>query len=1062
MNIKSYAIAISGIAIASVLNAAYVTETEASAVAAGFASRDKIGARVLGGMTLKEISKRGNLWIASFMPSGHVIVNGTDLADPIVGFSVNDFAEPEPESPAYAMLGASSSAVDALEKSGGERNPRWDALQHTSSKTLLKAADAPSEEAIIVEPFLESHYNQWQPYNDYCPIYNAATNTVKPDLYRGRAPCGCVATAAAQIYKHFSWPARIDTTASCDHESTLTNGTMTTFPIRFDGHVPPDWTTIATNYIAYTTNLVQTAEGLQRELIVDLRGNVSEAVRYPIARLIMWMDVNAQMQFSADGSNAFIAYLIAAMSEWYTLGEMVDINDEKVVSDLMAGIPVAVQIYVIHDENVYSGHLVVGHGWASDEENSYIYLNYGWGGANDAYYNTDSSAQDMEFMKNQTLSGHYPRAKPQLSPLPNVCGTTVGATWSFPDIHTNKLEGFTVSVAKTGSNVTNLYDNFECSHGVSNNTNIFVTTDGDLGYDGNLLHVNAATLGTYTYPDTFMLTSASELSFNILSYAAYGAVLEAQVRFGNGDWETVSTPLLRKYENSSGWTTERIYLGDHGGETAQFRFRSSFNFRGYNPECKILVDDVTIENVIPHEETEKRHLPATTRSIELANLEPGANYSVSVEPIMPEGTVAGEASQPVTFDIEGERRTPVAGDMTYVETNCSFSADDPGDHWAFYSDSHDGTMVSGLDEVSVSFRPHGLFTSDSILSFSWSATGYYDEESYDSFSVSFTSNDGTSTTLWETNNVGDHATAQEVSIPLGEYAGKSGALEILFYHYNTQDEGGQSGGRIYSPKVTNVLVGTVPEVAFETRSFVALGMPEFKSATSVKEGFYAECGTNATTLAVICSSNVTALAAHSSHPSLLADKDIAIEAGGNGRFFLSLTPSGIDETNYRSRMILTLVATDANGTAAYKDLSLRFDSAGTSGQVAKVVLATSSGTQTEVSIPASWFETYSLSYAEEDKDTATGLNGDFDNDGLSNWAEYVCGTSPTDADEKLECTIEIIDGAAKVEYSPKTLRYGYKTILRGTDDLDAALKDWTVVTTETSTLHFYRVEVVPE
>ena len=85
---------------------------------------------------------------------------------------------------------------------------------------------------------------------------------------------------------------------------------------------------------------------------------------------------------------------------------------------------------------------------------------------------------------------------------------------------------------------------------------------------------------------------------------------------------------------------------------------------------------------------------------------------------------------------------------------------------------------------------------------------------------------------------------------------------------------------------------------------------------------------------------------------------------------------------------------------------------------------------------------------------------DSDGDGMANWAEYVCQTSPRDADEKLVCSIEVVDGKGKVSYRPSELRAGYRAVVKGTDDLRAPV--WTTVTTETSTLHFFKVVVEPE
>lgn len=63
-----------------------------------------------------------------------------------------------------------------------------------------------------------------------------------------------------------------------------------------------------------------------------------------------------------------------------------------------------------------------------------------------------------------------------------------------------------------------------------------------------------------------------------------------------------------------------------------------------------------------------------------------------------------------------------------------------------------------------------------------------------------------------------------------------------------------------------------------------------------------------------------------SHLSLLPDSAIAVHPVGAGKFVVEVDASGIPDDADRSRMILTLEASDSNGTVVCKDLSLRFSS----------------------------------------------------------------------------------------------------------------------------------------
>ena len=267
---------------------------------------------------------------------------------------------------------------------------------------------------------------------------------------------------------------------------------------------------------------------------------------------------------------------------------------------------------------------------------------------------------------------------------------------------------------------------------------------------------------------------------------------------------------------------------------------------------------------------------------------------------------------------------------------------------------------------------------------------------------------------------------------------------------------------LHTPSISNVLVPSVPAVAWNEETLTALGTPQILSVSSTAEGFYRECGTNATTFAVTCSESVTSLAACPSHLALVDDGDVSVTPEDNGRFAVTVTPSGITEDNVRSRLILTLAATDANGTTAYKDLSLRFEPvAGTAQTVEVTVVPSEGGAPYVVPVSYDWLESSGLVPPGSEKaayEAALAAAADSDHDGLPNWAEFVCGTNPTNANDKLTVTIRLEDGQPVVETSPTDVLDGFRAVKKGSNDL----KTWTVVTdTKTSTNHFFKVVIEP-
>lgn len=100
----------------------------------------------------------------------------------------------------------------------------------------------------------------------------------------------------------------------------------------------------------------------------------------------------------------------------------------------------------------------------------------------------------------------------------------------------------------------------------------------------------------------------------------------------------------------------------------------------------------------------------------------------------------------------------------------------------------------------------------------------------------------------------------------------------------------------------------------------------------------------------------------------------------------------------------------------------------------------------EILIPASWFERHGLAPAGATAaNLAAAADADSDGDGMGNWTEYVCGTDPNNADDRLRCTISFVDGSPVVGYEPRDgYLSGYRAVLKGKASLSDA--PWTDAT----------------
>ena len=905
-----------------------VDENAARAAASAFVSSDAVGSAVLHDRSVKSAFERDGLWIVTLSPAGHVILSGSDAVAPIVGFSKNDFVEPDPASPAYSALAALAEASRASESSAEAqgRHPKWAKLLSVGGRRLSGAPAIDNPAVVVVEPFLTSHFSQQQPFNDYAPMYDSAIANTGYESYRGRASSGCVAAAASGIHNYFRWPARLDKDLFCNHLCNQTNGSVKTFPIRFNGGVPLEWDRIADsyNYRYIVTNYSHTTEwdSWWTESHYDLRGRMAESERYPIARLTLLEDVLAEMEFDPVASSAAFETVSDNMTEWYTPSRNINVatttDFSAAIADLKAGVPLCVSL---------PNHAAVANGWATDGDDNYIYLNYGWGGENDGYYNLKSQQPDSAIKTIRV--GHYPRVKPQLDPLPNVSGTNPTLSWHFPDFYTNKLSGFTVECRKMSDVPTTFADDFSESTGEPS-SDTFVVKGHSFAYDGNLLYAKSeGGSAYYIYPRKFTLTSASVVSFKFRSYYAYDNTFEVQARFGaNGEWTTIFAPMTEKHSDS-GWSTQRIYLGDHGGEIVQLRLCKMSLPGGYfylNTDC-FFVDDFRVSEVLEQEPPEVLHVGESARSCDFSGLIPGATYEFTVEPVIQGALASGEASEPIFVSVAGDRAVPAPGKQTFAVVDLNFSDSDTTGVWVY-----DGTPIDGGTSVekvwSCSVTANLVDTelsADSALEFDWRSNQFCGVHEgvncYDVMSVSFTSGRETLSLLAVTNTVERDVVVHE-TVPLSQLQGRRGKIVIAYRHvgsgYATRP------GQIISPTITNVIVPVIPDVMWRHETLAELGTPEILSVSGMDEGFFCECGYGETTFAVDCSETVVDLAALPSHLSLLRDEDVRVDALGGGRFIVTLAPSGLTEDDNRSRMLLTLAASDANGTVAYKNLSLRF------------------------------------------------------------------------------------------------------------------------------------------
>ena len=1052
--------------------AAPVGETAARTAARNFLSSDDVGARLLFGHTLDALERRGALWVARLKPAGYIVLSGDDAAEPVVAFSRTAYAEPPSDSPFAALLATADTnvlaavAADAVRPLAGLRTPalaavpaegrraaKWATLLGRTGAARARTARAwvdPSTLTVEVAPFLTTTWSQVQPYNDFVPINREAS----PDTsYRQRYPCGCVATAYAQMLAYWQWPARMDAAFTCDHDVYDTAGAARPFRIRFDAHAPFDWTQLRDAY----------AEG-SPYLGWDLRGRVNESLRFTPARLVMLSAVLSKMFYAGGGSGANMQNTVNA-NPWYVQTNAVvrtALGDAAffglVRDDLRRGIPVGVTV---------PGHQVVAHGWAEGADATrYVYLNYGWGAYNDGYFNvseTDAETTAKGYI-DSALLGHTPIRTAQLDALPAVCDGPVALAWHVPPRLADAFTGYDVLVRRRLDTPADAVEDFS-SHATATDapSGIFVAQTWCPGATAPFLRVKPLASGTFDLMEERTLTARSILSYRVRADRAHGLSVRVQARFDGGEWEDLDAPSIGDGFSDLGWTTRTAYLGDRGGRTVRLRLAVSnngFYVPASDTKIGVQIDDVTLTDVLGFEETAVA-CGAEARSVTLDDLVPGAVYAFAVRP-RGEGT---STSASVQTRLAGVGRDPAPGALAYEIVDRAFTAGDPD--WQVATQPYNAGMTVGTTAVlgafdgTLAYTPEFVPTAESRFTFGWTAKGAYSSAS-DVLAVIFTTAAGETDTLWAVTNRAEQATLQNVSIPLAAVAGTRGTLRLVFSHTGSSYAYAGYGATIRDAALTAISFPVLPEsVAWTETAQTARPLPEIRAVTSlsetspaVQEGFYRECARGDNVFFVTCSEDVTRLEARPSHLSLVPDEAVAVFALGGGRFAVTVDGGGIVDGDDRSRMILTLVASNGAGPAAYKDLSLRF-----AAETAPETYPAEKVTATPVPVPHRWLVAKGLvAEGASDADMDAAARADPDGDGQPTYAEYLCGTDPLDGNDFLKVFIHL-EGEEPVISWSKTNALARYTVL-GVTNLNE--RTWTETNAANRAgMRFFRVRATP-
>ena len=319
-------------------------------------------------------------YIVYLKPSGFVIVSADDSVEPIIGFADDGTYDPSSDNPLGALVaGDLEGRVDSAGNTFGlmmslgadlPDSPRgkWrrfiDLAQNPADGYSLMGLTCVGD--IRVLPLVQSKWSQATACGEH--TYNYYT----PENY----PCGCMATAMAQLMRYYEYPA----VPIGVHEFTIEVAGLSGQTVHTRGGDglggPYNWT----------------------EMVLRPESNcaaLSETQRQAIGAVCYDAGVAVGMNFNPTGSGAFLAdakdalvttfqFENAVMGYNFGLDIHAGVND-MINPNLDAGAPVILAILNVSDVN--GAHAVICDGYGYDSSTLYHHLNMGWQGIDDVWYN---------------------------------------------------------------------------------------------------------------------------------------------------------------------------------------------------------------------------------------------------------------------------------------------------------------------------------------------------------------------------------------------------------------------------------------------------------------------------------------------------------------------------------------------------------------------------------------------------------------------------------------------------------------------------------------------------
>lgn len=341
--------------------------------------------RVLNVDTFLNLRGTPLFFIVSLSPAGFILMPADDTLEPVFCFAAEGRFNSDPENPLLVLvtqdLTRRLNKVANTSPSQFVANSKWALLEKAAESGPPAGRHLSNIAEVWVAPLIQTKWDQQTAegvnacYNYYTPPY--------ADGMSSNYPCGCVATAMAQVLRYWQWP---DTAV----------GTPS-FPVTV---------LMATGYVNQVRSLRggDGAGGVYSwtDMILTPSFGSTLAQRQAIGALCADVSVALGMVFRATGSGAWMSgdaykspFAFGNAIRYWTGDNFTTLTASQLLAtvnpNLDAGCPVMLAIDPL-------GHAVACDGYGYNLSTLYHHLNFGWSGNFNAWYTLPDSGDDFTWV----------------------------------------------------------------------------------------------------------------------------------------------------------------------------------------------------------------------------------------------------------------------------------------------------------------------------------------------------------------------------------------------------------------------------------------------------------------------------------------------------------------------------------------------------------------------------------------------------------------------------------------------------------------------------------------